>query len=83
MIVKDTMGYVVRAKTGWGSQDSIDVGWYIGYVIKGDNVVFFVNCIQIKSDKLEDVQTAINFDRSRSEIVDSIFKDLNIFNYLE
>ena len=29
MTAKDTLGYVVRAKTGWGEQDNKEIGWYV------------------------------------------------------
>ncbi len=32
MIAKDTLGCIVRAKTGWGDQDDLNIGWYVGYV---------------------------------------------------
>lgn len=34
MIAKDTLGYTVRAKSGWGSQDNKEIGWYVGYFEK-------------------------------------------------
>ena len=46
MIARDTLGYVVRAKTGWGGQDNKDVGWYVGYLEKKGKVYYFTNCIQ-------------------------------------
>lgn len=46
MIAKDTLGYVVRAKTGWGGQDNKDLGWYVGYLERKDEVYYFANCIQ-------------------------------------
>ena len=48
MIAKDTAGYVVRAKTGWGQQDGLETGWYVGYLEKNDKVYYFANCIQTK-----------------------------------
>jgi beta-lactamase class D len=29
-------GYALHAKTGWAGTDSLDVGWYVGYVLRGD-----------------------------------------------
>ncbi|MBL7976190.1 MAG: class D beta-lactamase [Candidatus Kapabacteria bacterium] len=78
MIVKDTLNYVIRGKTGWGAQDSIDVGWYVGYVETKDNVYYFANCIQTKSNRLNDIQYAIQFDTARTSIVNNILNKLSI-----
>jgi beta-lactamase class D len=32
MIREDTLGHVLRAKTGWGMGDGGDIGWYVGWV---------------------------------------------------
>ena len=72
MIAKDTLNYVVRAKTGWGFQDDLDIGWYVGYVETKDNVYFFANCIQTTDSENK------NFAKSRINIVYQILKELNI-----
>jgi beta-lactamase class D len=46
MIVKDTLDYVIRAKTGWAMYPEKMVGWYVGYIEKEKKVYYFVNCIQ-------------------------------------
>ncbi len=48
MIMEDSNGYVLRAKTGWGfdQKDSSDIGWYVGYVNKNNQVFYFANCVQ-------------------------------------
>ena len=72
MITKDTTGYVLRAKTGWSSQDNKDVGWYVGYIETGDNVYYFANCLRT------DDPEHLGFGRARLEIVFAILKDLNV-----
>lgn len=32
MIERDTLGHVLRAKTGWAIADTSDIGWYVGWV---------------------------------------------------
>jgi len=32
MVARDTLDYIVRAKTGWGEQDETNIGWYVGYI---------------------------------------------------
>lgn len=74
MIVKDTLGYVVRAKTGWGEQDDTNIGWYVGYLEKENNVYYFANCIQTKDNNNN------AFAKSRIEIVYQILTELKILN---
>ncbi|MEO6301799.1 MAG: class D beta-lactamase, partial [Bacteroidia bacterium] len=45
MIAKDTLGYVLRAKTGWNDTEPKSDGWYVGYLETKDNVYYFANCI--------------------------------------
>jgi beta-lactamase class D len=72
MIAKDTLDYVVRAKTGWGGQDNKDIGWYIGYVETQDNVYYFANCIQSSDFNNKD------FVNSRIDITYLILDKLKI-----
>ena len=71
MIVKDTLGYVVRAKTGSSKQDQKYVGWYVGYVTTKDNTYYFSNCIQ-SIDKNPD------FGNTRLDIVSDILDELKV-----
>jgi beta-lactamase class D len=52
MIVDETPQYVIRAKTGWTTQDNQQIGWYVGYVTTEKQVWFFATNIDIneKSD---------------------------------
>ncbi|MBK9758559.1 MAG: class D beta-lactamase [Flavobacteriales bacterium] len=36
MVQNDTLGYLLRAKTGWAQTDSLDLGWYVGWVEHND-----------------------------------------------
>jgi beta-lactamase class D len=74
MIAKDTLGCIVRAKTGWGDQDELNIGWYVGYVERKDNVYYFANCIQSKDSGNQ------NFAKARIEIVYQILTELKILN---
>lgn len=78
MITKDTMDYVIRGKTGWGGHGKKDVGWYVGYIETKDNVYYFTNCVQIDGEQLNDVNRAIGFDNSRTEIVYKILDELKL-----
>ncbi|PYF77074.1 class D beta-lactamase [Pedobacter nutrimenti] len=71
MIVKDTLGSVMRGKPGLGKQDQQYVGWYVGYITTRDNVYYFSNCIQ-STDKNPD------FGKARFDILSDILNELEI-----
>jgi len=71
MVVKDTLGYVVRAKSGWGIQEEVNIGWYVGYVERDKKVFYFANCIQTKDDNKD-------FALARIDIVYQILDELEI-----
>ena len=41
MIREQTIEYILRAKTGWAQAGGKDIGWFVGYVEKKDNLYFF------------------------------------------
>lgn len=71
MIAKDTLGYVVRAKSGLSKQGNQYVGWYIGYVTTKNNVYYFSNCIQSNNKRSD-------FANARLDIVYDILDKLKI-----
>jgi beta-lactamase class D len=51
MINEKTPEYTIRGKTGWfgfGNNLTPNIGWYIGYLEKGENVYFFATNINIR-----------------------------------
>ncbi|HOS47570.1 MAG TPA: class D beta-lactamase [Bacteroidia bacterium] len=72
MVVDDSTGFVMRAKSGWGFQNNQDIGWYVGYIETADNVYYFANCIQCSSPDNQ------KFAAARMEIVYSILRELKI-----
>lgn len=64
-IFEQSNGYVLRAKTGWAGK----VGWFVGYVERGEQAYFFALNIDIVKD--EDVSARIN-------ITKNILRDLNL-----
>lgn len=72
MVAKDTLNFVVRAKTGWGNNDNQEIGWYVGYVETHGNVYYFANCIQCS-----DINS-VNFANARIAITYLILDALNI-----
>ena len=72
MVVKDTIGFKLRAKTGRSGRDSLQIGWYVGYLQSKGNVYFFSNCIQSDAVSIPD------FIRARVEITFKILADLKL-----
>ncbi len=78
MIENDTAGYVLRGKSGWGSQDNLDIGWFVGYAEANDNVYYFAICVQTDSKNIDDNERADLFNNSRRGITYKILKELKI-----
>jgi beta-lactamase class D len=41
MVREDTLGHVLRAKTGWADGDNGSIGWYVGWVEAKDRAPYF------------------------------------------
>lgn len=41
MVEEQSEDYILRAKTGWTRDGGEDIGWWVGYVERKDNVYFF------------------------------------------
>ena len=73
MIAKDTLGCVLRAKTGWAVKDEKhNTGWYVGYIEKEKEVYYFVTCIQSRG------KAEKTFADDRITITNKILKELKI-----
>ncbi|MBD2099565.1 class D beta-lactamase [Leptolyngbya sp. FACHB-261] len=72
MIMEKTPDYTIRGKTGWvGFADDVmpKIGWYVGYLEKGENTYFFATNIDIRSEK---------DPAARLELTRRCFKDLAV-----
>ncbi len=70
MILEETPKYTLRGKTGWGIENNLDIGWFVGYIEVNNETYAFANCIQCDNPNNQ------NFGTARKEIVKSILKDL-------
>jgi beta-lactamase class D len=70
MIYNQTNEYTIRAKTGWALRVEDQIGWFVGYIEKGDDVYFFAINLQSKNPEEGFV--------SRKEITFNILKHLGI-----
>lgn len=50
MIKKEGEGWILRGKTGWTEQDGRQVGWFVGYLTKGERVYFFATQVHAKTE---------------------------------
>jgi beta-lactamase class D len=41
MVTEKTSKYIIRSKTGWTRWQGEDIGWWVGYVERNENVYFF------------------------------------------
>jgi len=72
MLQEDSVSFKLSGKTGWGVQDSLNIGWYIGWVEKNNNVYFFALNIETKDPDPK------NFPVARVEITKAILRELKI-----
>ena len=70
MIYDQTEEYIIRAKTGWALRVKDQIGWFVGYIEKGNDVYFFAINLQSKEPEEGFV--------SRKEITFKILKKLKI-----
>ncbi|GGD65897.1 beta-lactamase [Emticicia aquatilis] len=73
MVREKTNDYTLRAKTGMATVDKVDIGWFVGYVEKQDNVYFFA----LRMQKPEEKQMP-EFASRRIEITTKILKQMGI-----
>lgn len=72
MINEKTDSYVLRAKTGFSDVNTLDIGWFVGYVETNDNVYFFATRLwQDEPNKNKD------FLSLRKPITLEVLKSLN------
>jgi len=72
MITEKTDKYTLRSKTGWTRANGNDIGWWIGYVERKDNVYFFATRIIKKRSTINP-----GFGQCRKDITKNILKQLH------
>lgn len=73
MLVKQSDEYTLSGKTGWAMRDETNVGWYVGYIEKGQEVYFFATLLQ--PDSTFDLK---KFPQVRKDITIKAFKKLGV-----
>lgn len=72
MLIEETPVYKLYGKTGWGIQDSKDIGWFVGFIEINNMTYVFANCIQTNDSENK------NFAKARTSIVYKIFTELEL-----
>ena len=73
MVVEQNEYHTLRAKTGWTRVEGKNIGWWVGYVEKQENVYFFATrLINDRSDNNKE------FGNCRKTITMEILRDLEI-----
>lgn len=71
MVTEETSDYVLRSKTGWTRVDGNDIGWWVGYVQRKNNVYFFATRV-LKKRNTENP----DFGNCRKTITKAVLKEL-------
>lgn len=71
IITEKTETYTFRSKTGWTRVSGNDIGWWLGYVERNDNVYFFATRIIKKRSNIN-----TNFGQCRKDITKNILRQL-------
>ncbi|HYH55810.1 MAG TPA: penicillin-binding transpeptidase domain-containing protein [Anseongella sp.] len=71
MVSEKTAKYTIRSKTGWGRKDGMDIGWWVGYLERKDNVYFFATRL-VKGRETANK----DFSSCRIDITKRILKEL-------
>ncbi|RFS13722.1 penicillin-binding transpeptidase domain-containing protein [Emticicia sp. C21] len=71
MITEKTDAYTIRSKTGWTRVSGNDIGWWVGYVERNENVYFFATRIIKKRSTINK-----NFGQCRKDITKNILRQL-------
>jgi beta-lactamase class D len=73
MVREAQPGYILRAKTGWGIKDNLDIGWFVGWMEIAGNVYIFATQVETQ------FADAKVFTKARIDITNNIFKELGFF----
>lgn len=69
---EETHSYTLSGKTGWNNElHDKDIGWYVGYVEKGENVYFFAT-------NIESPNASESFGKARKDITLNVLEALKI-----
>lgn len=70
MVSEETEAYTVRSKTGWTTHNGEDIGWWVGYITKGEQIYFFATRIR-KDEEMANEQ----FGAARVELTREVLNE--------
>lgn len=76
MIREETETYRLSGKTGWALRDNESIGWYVGYIEKGENVYFFATNIEPN-----DLDQQEGFAKSRVLVTEELFRRMKLLGF--
>ncbi len=73
MVIEKTSEYTLRGKTGWGRNvdGAENVGWYVGYLEKGDDVYFYALNLTAQAKDFDMISI-------RKKMLYDVFRDLSL-----
>jgi beta-lactamase class D len=71
MVVEETPDYTLRAKTGWGILPDGHVGWWVGWVERGDDAYVFATVLLGRPDTK-------SFGQARQRVTRSVLRALGV-----
>jgi beta-lactamase class D len=63
----------ISAKTGWTRVNGKDIGWWVGFIERQDNVYFFATRLARGQNS-----TQTNFGKCRKEVTKNVFRQLKV-----
>lgn len=72
MLLEQTKNYKYYGKTGWAQPGTKDIGWFTGFVEKGNNVYYYVVNVEAP------LETTTDFMRARKMIAEKVLKEMKI-----
>lgn len=72
MLREETEAYKMYGKTGWAIVDSMNYGWYVGFLEQAENVYYFATQIEKKGNDTQ------GFPQKRMEITETALQDLGL-----
>ncbi len=75
MVREDTLGHVLRAKSGWAEGDNGSIGWYVGWVEAKDRAPYFF------ATRISTNDTAhATFGNDRIAITKEVLRDVGVWH---
>ncbi|MEO8238667.1 MAG: class D beta-lactamase [Flavobacterium sp.] len=68
MEIEKTDHYILRGKTGWGINNGIDNGWFVGYVERKDGAYFFATSLKMTTETKRDDFAAIRPNATKAAL---------------